>query len=121
MNPEEGELEQVKGIVNSTNYKKMEVANGKIFFHGKDLSNEEQIEYRTLLKEFLDVFAWTPLDLKGIPPELGQYHIDLMDGFVPIKQRQYRLNPKYSLMVKEEIDRLLEAGLIYSVNNLEWV
>ena len=24
-------------------------------------------------------------------------------------------------MVKEEIDRLLEAGFIYPVNNLEWV
>jgi hypothetical protein len=40
---------------------------------------------------------------------------------VPIRQRQYRLNPRYSLMVKEEIDRLLEAGFIYPVNNSEWV
>ena len=38
-----------------------------------------------------------------------------------IRQRQYRLNPKYSLMVKEEIVRLLEAGFIYPVHNSEWV
>ena len=99
----------------------MEVANGKIFYHGKELSEEEQTEYTTLLKEFLDVFAWIPLDLKGMTPELGEHHIDLMDDSVPLRQRQYRLNPRYSLMVKEEIDRLLEAGFIYPINNSEWM
>ena len=52
---------------------------------------------------------------------LGEHQIDLINGVAPIRQRQYRLNPKYSLMVKEEIDRLLEAGFIYPVSNSEWV
>ena len=59
--------------------------------------------------------------MQGIPPELGQHHIDLMDGTAPVRQRQYRLNPKYSLMVKEEIDSLLKSGFIYPVCNSEWV
>ena len=75
----------------------------------------------TVLREFSDVFAWTPSDLKGIPPRLREHHIDLLDGSIPIRQCQYQLNPKYSLMVKEEIDRLLEAGFIYPVYNSEWV
>ena len=37
------------------------------------------------------------------------------------RQCPYWLNPRYSLMVKEEIDRLLEAKFIYLVINLEWV
>ena len=40
---------------------------------------------------------------------------------MPIKQRQYRLNPKYSLLVKEEIDKLLEAGFIYKVPFSAWI
>ena len=74
-----------------------------------------------LLKKYADVFAWSPEDLQGIPLELRQHHIDLMDASTPIQQRQYRLNPKYSLMVKEEIDSLLKAGFIYLVCNSEWV
>ena len=74
-----------------------------------------------VLKEFSDVFAWMPSDLIGIPSKLGEHCIDLIDGSVLIRQRQYRLNPKYSLMVKEEIDRLLEARFIYLVHNSEWV
>ena len=31
------------------------------------------------------------------------------------------MNPKYSLMVKEEIDKLLECGFIYPVPHSEWV
>ena len=74
-----------------------------------------------VLKEFLDVFAWMPSDLTKIPSKLGEQRIDLIDGSVPIRQRQYKLNPKYSLMVKEEIDRLLEVGFIYLVHNSKWV
>jgi hypothetical protein len=32
-----------------------------------------------------------------------------------------RLNPKYSLKRKEELDKLLEAGFIYPVKHSEWV
>jgi hypothetical protein len=71
------------------------------------------VEYARILKDYFDVFAWTPTDLEGIPAELGEHAIDLQEGAVPVRQRQYRLNPRYSLMVKGEIDRLLEAGFIY--------
>jgi transposase InsO family protein len=45
----------------------------------------------------------------------------LEDNVKPIRQRQRRLNPKYSLLVKEEIDKLLEIGFIYPVPFSEWV
>ena len=85
------------------------------------MSPAEWKSYMALLRDYLDVFAWGLEDLQGIPPELGQHHIDLVDGSAPVRQRQYRLNPKYSLMVKEEIDSLLKAGFIFLVCNLEWV
>ena len=31
------------------------------------------------------------------------------------------MNPKYSLLVKEEIDKLLECGFIYPIPYSEWV
>jgi hypothetical protein len=43
----------------------------------------------------------------------------LKEGAVPIRQRQYRLNPKYSLKVKKELDKLIEAGFIYLVKHSE--
>jgi len=118
---EEQHPDQAKTIVNSADYEKVEVEPGRTFLMRKSMSPEERTSYMALLKEYSDVFAWSPDDLQGIPPELGQHHIDLMDGSTPVRQRQYRLNPKYSLMVKEEIDSLLKAGFIYPVCNSEWV
>ena len=118
---EESEPDPVKNIVSPTDYEKMEVEAGKTFYLGRTLDEEEKSAYSKLLKEFADVFAWSPSDLIGIPSTLGEHQIDLVNRAAPIRQRQYRLNPKYSLMVKEEIDRLLEAGFIYPISNSEWV
>ena len=119
--PEETSTEKVKPVVSPTDYEKEEVSPGKNFYLNKRMRREERAAYARLLREYLDIFAWEPSDLTGIPPHLGEHHIDLTKGSVPVRQRQYRLNPKYLLMVKEEIDRLLEAGFIYPVNNSEWV
>ena len=67
------------------------------------------------------VFAWTYKDLRGIPPDVCEHKIILEDNAAPIRQRQHRLNPKYSLMVKEELNKLLEAGFIYPIPHSEWV
>jgi hypothetical protein len=113
--------EKIKIVVSPTDHGKEEVEQGKTFYISNDIKGEEQAEYARILKDYSDVFAWAPTDLEGIPAELGEHSIDLQEGAVPVRQRQYRLNPRYSLMVKEEIDRLLEAGFIYPVNNSEWV
>ena len=121
MNLDEIDPERTKGIVNPMHYESEEVSEGKSFYLGKKLSSMERTKYVIVLREFSDVFAWTPSDLEGILQELGEHHIELVDRSVPVQQRQYRLNPKYSLMIKVKIDRLLKAGFIYPVHNSEWV
>ncbi len=39
----------------------------------------------------------------------------------PIRAKQGRWNPRYTTMVKEELDKLLEAGFIKLVETTEWV
>jgi hypothetical protein len=78
-------------------------------------------EWLQFFKDTKDVFAWTYKDLKGVPPKICQHQIVLESNAKPVRQRQYRMNPKYSLMVKEEIDKLLECGFIYPVPYSEWV
>jgi hypothetical protein len=63
----------------------------------------------------VSVFAWSYKDLKGVPPKICEHHIHLEEGAKPICQRQRRLNPKYSLLIKEEIKKLLEIRFIYPV------
>ena len=83
---EEVELDQIKNVVNPKDYEETEVAEGRSFFLGKNLDKREREGYTVVLKEFSDIFAWTPSDLTGIPSHLEEHRIDLIDGSVPIRQ-----------------------------------
>jgi hypothetical protein len=74
-----------------------------------------------MLTEYADVFAASYKDLKKIPRNIVEHKIDLMEGAIPIRQKQYRLNPKFSMLVKKELNKLLDAGFIYPVLSSEWV
>lgn len=74
-----------------------------------------------IFTEYKDIFAWTYKDLKGVPPELCVHRILLVLGAVPVRQRPYRMNKNYVAKVQKEIERMLEAKIIFRVQNSEWV
>jgi len=74
-----------------------------------------------LLKEFKDVFAWTYKDLKGIPLELAQHIIELDITIPPGHQARYRLNPNYTIEVKQNINKLLTTRFIESIKETTWL
>ena len=55
-----------------------------------------------LFTEYQDLFPTKFFELKGITGDLGVMHITLKPDARPIKQRPYRLNPKYKHKVKED-------------------
>ena len=67
-----------------------------------DLTSELFKEWLQFFKDTKDVFAWTYKDLEGVPPEICQHQIVLEPNAKPVRQRQYRMNPKYSLMLKNK-------------------
>ena len=67
--------------------------------HGQEL--QDWTEFFHIHKS---AFAWTYTDLRGIPAEIVGHRIVLEEDAKPILQRQHRLNRKYSLMMKEELD-----------------
>lgn len=97
---------------------KIEVEPDKFINISSHIEGELQDKYIALLIQYKDVFAWSPKDLKGIPPYLGEHRIDLVEGAIRVRQRQYMLNPKYSMLVKEELDKLTTTGFIYPVLNV---
>ncbi|CAM6090629.1 unnamed protein product [Calypogeia fissa] len=107
-------------VIRKAQYKTIQTSGGREFFLGNALPSLQEKSIQELLAEYSDVFALSHEDLTGVNPLLGEHSIDLMLGARSIRQRQHRMNPVYSLMVKE-LDRLLSAGIIYLVLNSEWV
>jgi hypothetical protein len=87
-----------------------------------DYPDEKTIESITeLLHEYSDLFPTTFTEMKGIARELGEMKISLRPEVRPIRQRTYRLNPIYKQKVKDDIDRMIEAGIIEPIKESEWI
>ncbi|CAM6094007.1 unnamed protein product [Calypogeia fissa] len=108
-------------VIQKAQYKTIQTSEGREFFLGNTLPSLQEKSIQELLTEYSDIFAWSHEDLTRVNPLLGEHIIHLMLGARSIRQRQHRMNPVYSLMVKEELDRLLSAGIIYPMLNSEWV
>ena len=55
------------------------------------------------------------LELKGIPRKMVEHCIPLIPGAKPVRQKERRMNPQLQLLVKAELERLLQAGFIKPV------
>nr|GFB59015.1 reverse transcriptase domain-containing protein [Tanacetum cinerariifolium] len=87
----------------------------------KDLSVEEKIALITVLKSHKRATAWKLSDIKGIDPEFCTHKILMEEEFEPVIQHQRRVNPNIHDVVKNEVLKLLNAGLIYPMSDSPWV
>nr|GEU67072.1 reverse transcriptase domain-containing protein [Tanacetum cinerariifolium] len=87
----------------------------------KDLSVEEKTALITVLKSHKRAITWKLSDIKGIDPEFYTHKILMEEDFEPAVQHQRRVNPKIHDVIKQEVIKLLEAGLIYPISDSPWV
>eukprot|EP00253_Pinus_taeda_P031910 PITA_31910 len=74
-----------------------------------------------LLHKYQDLFPTNITKLKGIVGHLGMVKITLKPNAKLVKQRPYHLNPKYKEKVYVELDKMLVAGIIESVEESDWL
>ncbi|GKA75842.1 reverse transcriptase domain-containing protein [Tanacetum coccineum] len=87
----------------------------------KDLSQEEKTSLINVLKNRKQAIAWKLSDIRGIDPEFCSHKILLEDDYQPSVQNQRRVNPKIHDVIKKEVEKLLDAGLIYPISDSPWV
>jgi len=74
-----------------------------------------------VLKHNKEAIGWSLSDLKGISPSYCMHKILMEDNFKPVAQPQRRLNPTMKEVVRKEVVKLLEAGMIYPISDSSWV
>ncbi|KAM2682251.1 hypothetical protein EV2_013845 [Malus domestica] len=85
------------------------------------LTAQEEEKLVRVLKEFKSALGWTLADIKGISPTTCMHHIFLEEGAKPTREAQRRLNPPMMEVVKNEIIKLLDCGVIYPISDSRWV
>ncbi|GJY80352.1 DNA-directed DNA polymerase [Tanacetum coccineum] len=87
----------------------------------KYLVMQEMARPDGVLEKRKGAIAWKMSDIKGISPSFCTYKILMEDDFKPVIQSQRSLNPKVQDVVKNEIVKLLDFGLIYLISDSSWV
>jgi hypothetical protein len=81
----------------------------------------EKAEICGVLREFSDCFAWSYTEMPGLSQDMVEHRLLIKQGFRPYKQPARNFNPDVVSKVKEEVDRLLQAGFIWPCRYAEWV
>nr|GEU77414.1 reverse transcriptase domain-containing protein [Tanacetum cinerariifolium] len=87
----------------------------------KDLKMEEKEQLLKALKSHKCAIAWKISDILGIDPYLCTQKILMNNDFKPAIQHQRRVNPKIHEVIKAEVIKLLDDGLIYPISDSPWV
>ncbi|GJT31247.1 reverse transcriptase domain-containing protein [Tanacetum coccineum] len=87
----------------------------------KELSIKEKAALIKVLKSPKRAIAWKLSDIKGINLEFCTHKILMEDDYKPEVQHQRRVNPKIHDVIKKEVEKLLDAGLIYPISDSPWV
>ncbi|GJY10480.1 hypothetical protein Tco_0378665 [Tanacetum coccineum] len=82
----------------------------------KDLKEDEKVRLLKVLKSHKRAIAWKISDIKGIDPQFCTHKILMEDDSKPAIQHQRRVNPKIHEVIKKEVIKLLDAGLIYPIS-----
>ncbi|GJV40404.1 reverse transcriptase domain-containing protein [Tanacetum coccineum] len=83
----------------------------------KDLSVEKKAALIKVLKSHKRAIAWKLSDIKGINPEFCTHKILMEEDYKPAVQHQRRVNPKIHDVIKKEVEKLLDTGLIYPISD----
>nr|GEV25833.1 hypothetical protein [Tanacetum cinerariifolium] len=55
---------------------------------GGTLSAKRRTELCSILEENLDIFAWRPSDMAGVPRSVAEHWLNIREGYLPVRQKK---------------------------------
>ncbi|GJX78648.1 reverse transcriptase domain-containing protein [Tanacetum coccineum] len=86
-----------------------------------NLSVEEKSRSHKVLKSHKESSLEKLSDIKGINPKFCTHKILMEEDYKPAVQHQRRVNPKIHDVIKKEVEKLLDVGLIHPISDSPWV
>nr|GEY36698.1 reverse transcriptase domain-containing protein [Tanacetum cinerariifolium] len=87
----------------------------------KELGDEEKSTLIKVLMSHKRAIACKISDIQGINLEFCTHKIIMEEDYKPAVQHQRRVNPKINDVIKKEVEKLLDARLIYPISDSPWV
>ena len=88
---------------------------------GNTLTTSKKDALVALLTEFKEVLAFLYEDMPMIDTDIVQHCIPTDPTMKPVKQKLRRMKPKWTLKIKEKVEKQYNAGFLRVVNYPEWL
>jgi hypothetical protein len=85
------------------------------------LSSDQESRLLSVLRAHRQAIGWSLSDLTGISPSYCTHRIFTEEGSRPTRQPQRRLNPTLQEVIKSEMIKWLDNGIIYPISDSRWV
>ena len=85
------------------------------------LESEQENKLLKILRTHKTAIGWTIADIKGISQLICTHKIHLEEDVKPSRQPQRRMNPIIKEVIKKEVLKLLDVGVIYPIADSKWV
>jgi len=84
------------------------------------LTDEQEQKLLHVIKDHKRAIGCSLADIPGISPSFCMHIILLEEDVKPARQPQRRLNPQLMEVVKKEVTKLLQEGIIYPISDSSW-
>nr|GEY91480.1 reverse transcriptase domain-containing protein [Tanacetum cinerariifolium] len=88
---------------------------------GGSLFDKGRTELCALLKKNLDIFAWQPSDVTGVPRFVAEHRLNIREGCPPVRQKNRGQAPERAKAIQAEVQKLVEARIIREVYYHDWL
>ncbi|GKA60386.1 reverse transcriptase domain-containing protein [Tanacetum coccineum] len=88
---------------------------------GSTLTEKERKKLCSLLKQNLDIFAWRPADMTGVPRNIAEHRLNIREGYSLVRQKKRGQAPKRNKAIQEEVEKLVDAGIMKEVHYHSWL
>nr|ABA93911.1 retrotransposon protein, putative, Ty3-gypsy subclass, expressed [Oryza sativa Japonica Group] len=93
----------------------------KLISQGDDMGEEEVESILEVLKKNIDIFAWSPDVVGGVPADLIMHHLAVKPDIKPRKQKLRKMSADRQEAAKAEVQKLLRTGVIQEIDHPEWL
>nr|GEV02822.1 reverse transcriptase domain-containing protein [Tanacetum cinerariifolium] len=88
---------------------------------GGSLFDRGRTELCALLKKNLDIFAWKPSDMTGVPRSVAEHRLNIREGCPPVRQKKRGQAPERAKAIQAEVQKLVEVRIMREVYYHDWL
>ncbi|GJU20290.1 reverse transcriptase domain-containing protein [Tanacetum coccineum] len=69
----------------------------------------------------LDIFAWTPTDMTGVPRQIAEHKLNVRKGCQPVRQKKRGQAAERNIAINDEVSKLVTTGIMREVHYQDWL